>query len=254
MDDHELDQVLRQASNRLDTRADHDPAAVLSGLTPRLRRARTVRRLQFAGGFSGVLLLVGLAVVAGRGGPDGEDLRTATPPPAPTEVTTPSPDAVPEPSPTASAGPTPTAIREAEAAPQVTPGPTDVPAPTAAPAPTATPESTPTSVESTPTTAPQAGQAVQDTPAGRVTVRHDGTSIQHPVNVSPNAGWTFEIEKAEPTEAKVTFETGDAEVEVEIKLEDGQVRFDVSQDSNDNDEPDEPDEPDDEDDDEPDDD
>ncbi len=196
---------------------------VLEGIRPRMRRARLVRRIGVAAAPLSLIVVVaialtaaqsrvtvdqtvatdggGLAVVAGTPdpNPEGQDQQTGGdgPPLEATDIGQPATTArTPEPSPTE----------------------TPVDEPTSTPPPTAT---------STPTASPTPDATVQtkliETEGGTIDIEYTAAVI---VDVRPDsaAGYRSEIEKHEPTEVKVIFH-GEETIEVEIRLDDGEVLF-----------------------------
>ena len=80
------------------------------------------------------------------------------------------------------------------------------------------------------TAAPGAAQAqpgdvrvVSAGDAGSVTVVSDGSSLGI-LTTSPNPGWRVEVEQAAGREVEVTFRSGELRVDVNVELEDGQIR------------------------------
>jgi hypothetical protein len=59
--------------------------------------------------------------------------------------------------------------------------------------------------------------------AGSITVVSDGTSLGL-LTTSPNQGWRVEVEQSAGREVEVTFRSGALRVDVNIELEDGQIR------------------------------
>jgi hypothetical protein len=59
--------------------------------------------------------------------------------------------------------------------------------------------------------------------AGSVTVVSDGTSLGL-LTTSPNPGWQVEVEQSAGREVEVTFRSGALRVDVNVELEDGQIR------------------------------
>jgi len=71
-------------------------------------------------------------------------------------------------------------------------------------------------------------QTYEAGPAGRVTVRLDGTSVTI-AGVSPAEGWTVVKTETEPGEVQVRFVNGARTVRLDAELEDGAVRIRVRQ-------------------------
>ncbi|MGH9084147.1 MAG: hypothetical protein ACRDYW_01725 [Acidimicrobiales bacterium] len=59
--------------------------------------------------------------------------------------------------------------------------------------------------------------------AGSITVVSDGTSLGL-LTTSPNQGWRVEVEQSAGREVEVTFRSGALRVDVNVELEDGQIR------------------------------
>jgi len=98
-----------------------------------------------------------------------------------------------------------------------------------------TPVTAPSS--SVPTTTPATNAADQPAPggetathlageAGQVTISRSGDALSI-VNVTPNGGWTFEVEQSSGRELEVKFTAAGARVDFNAELEDGQVRIRV---------------------------
>ncbi|MDH3190518.1 MAG: hypothetical protein OEM39_07800 [Acidimicrobiia bacterium] len=47
------------------------------------------------------------------------------------------------------------------------------------------------------------------------------------IAVSPNAGWTYEVEKSYWDEIEVRFEKGESEAEIEVEIEDGKLQVKI---------------------------
>lgn len=74
------------------------------------------------------------------------------------------------------------------------------------------------------TAAPTGGvRTVNAGEAGSIMVAVDGTSLQL-LTAAPNSGWQVEVEHAAGSEIEVTFRSGSVRVDVDVELEDGQVR------------------------------
>lgn len=71
--------------------------------------------------------------------------------------------------------------------------------------------------------APSEIRTVSAGEAGSIMVAVEGTSLRL-LAASPNAGWQAEVEHAAGPEVEVTFRSGNLRVDVQIELEDGQVR------------------------------
>jgi hypothetical protein len=88
---------------------------------------------------------------------------------------------------------------------------------------------TPTTDDSTPTTAGSTAAAAGEVrtvtagEAGSIMVSVDGTSLQL-LAAAPNSGWQVEVEHAAGDEVEVTFRSGTVRVDVNVEIEDGQVR------------------------------
>lgn len=59
--------------------------------------------------------------------------------------------------------------------------------------------------------------------AGSVTVAFDGSQLQLG-RTTPNAGWRVEVEQSGGREVEVTFTNGSRRIDVNVELEDGQIR------------------------------
>ncbi|MFV2039776.1 MAG: hypothetical protein ACC660_05995 [Acidimicrobiales bacterium] len=228
-------------------------------LRPRMRRARFIRRAVATGITFSMAVVVGLAIAS---------LDTATPPetvqadgspqavddPEPPEPsasvaaptardTTPEPERsvqptsvigsdnsgeAPEPTPAQAPTTEPAQLEPSAEPPTVDPAPTAQPSPTAQPTPSDTPDPTPTNVAVETVDPP--GYVIEIS-VGTITVGYTASTIVS-VTPAPRAGYTSEVTKMEPTEAKVVFTPDDpdhdAVVEVEIHIEDGVVSHDIS--------------------------
>lgn len=100
---------------------------------------------------------------------------------------------------------------------------------------TTAPQSSTTTITTAPetTTTSQAGSYSKsvDTPGGSVTFLVEGERVTFGGAV-PRTGWKVELESAGPEEVKVKFEKNDdsAEIEVKGRVEDGELRINVSND------------------------
>jgi hypothetical protein len=87
----------------------------------------------------------------------------------------------------------------------------------------------PTVDDGSSTTGPTAGPVADDVrtfqagEAGSVLVAIEGTGLQL-LTAAPNQGWRVEVEQATGHEVEVTFRSGTRRVDLNLELEDGQVR------------------------------
>lgn len=239
-DDRELRDALRRragaATDGLGIEAAHSAVVARAG---RVRR----RRAAVAGGAAMAGLVAAAVFVIGP----GSDSTVTTPAdqtdPAPQTSVDRSVDTtapVPEPEQT---DPAPqTSVTTAPA--NVTPGPTTTapsaipPPPTAsttvttsapvAPGTTVPPTSPPTTTTTpTPTTTttvapgPEPVTQTYSSAGGSISVRWDGVALSN-LQVTPAAGFTYEVEDERPDRMRVRFQ-GDGDFRIEIRVEDGQV-------------------------------
>jgi hypothetical protein len=86
-----------------------------------------------------------------------------------------------------------------------------------------------TVADGSPSTVPAAGQVAADVrtfqagEAGSVLVAVDGSGLEL-LTAAPNQGWRVEVEQATGREVEVTFRSGTRRVDLNLELEDGQVR------------------------------
>lgn len=62
--------------------------------------------------------------------------------------------------------------------------------------------------------------------AGTVTIEVKAGQLAL-IAVSPNAGWTYEVEKSYWDEIEVQFEKGESEAEIEVEIEDGKLQVEI---------------------------
>jgi hypothetical protein len=198
---------------------------VLEGIRPRMRRARFVRRIGVAAAPLSLIVVVAIALTAAQSRVTVDQTVATDDGGLAAVVGTPTPN--PE------RQDQQTDVDEAPLAATdigqpATTGRTPEPSPTETPVdePTATPPPTPTAT-SNPTASPTPDSPVQteliETEGGTIDIEYTAALIVD-VRPDPAAGYQSEIEKQEPTEAKVIFR-GEETIEVEIRLEDGEVLY-----------------------------
>jgi hypothetical protein len=208
------DALTRGLGSLAPSESQFDADATLTGMRPRLERARLHHRITIAGSTLAIvaILLAGTAVLTNRS--EGSS-----------KIETPTASSVPDDTTTR---PTTTTTRPSTATtPSTTPG---VTTPTSTPA--STPDSTPGSTPSggltpgaTPGTAPAPvapTTKTYTTVGGSAVIRLQDPNVTL-VSYSPAAGYSAIVDKSGPDEVDVRFTNGENEARIRVRFHDGQL-------------------------------